>query len=126
MKLFIHILIVAAIITAGISPACAFISGKNYIEICNADGQVKKIALPADKNPLANLDTSSSNHSSDHKLKDDCGFCFASSHSKALKNVVLVLEKPQFNRFINVGSGTFILKGQSNYGFLARAPPLSS
>lgn len=67
---------ILALVTAGVSPACAFISGKmTMIEICGADG-LMKIAVPADQVP----DTGDQQHQQSY----DCGFCIAQVTGKAL------------------------------------------
>lgn len=76
MRPFVHFLVVCALILAGISPACAFISGQTTImEICTAQG-VKQITI----NDPAPADTTH-----DKKSGDDCMFCFAQAHGKSLK-----------------------------------------
>lgn len=68
-------LMILALVTAGVSPACAFISGKmTMIEICSVDGMMK-VAVPADQAP----DTGDQ-----HQRSYDCGFCIAHVTGKAL------------------------------------------
>src|SRR5262245_42652768 len=76
MRNILHIFLILAFVLSGISPACAFISGKSSleIEICTAEG-LKKVSLPGDQ--------PAEEH--EHKKKDDCGFCFAQSHLKSAK-----------------------------------------
>ncbi len=70
MRYLLHFLLILSIISATVSPACAFIGGKNggnFIEICAADGSLKTIPAPAGfefpaKQPVHNV----------HKL---CDFC---------------------------------------------------
>lgn len=73
--MWLQCLIIIALVTAGVSPACAFISGKTtMIEICGGDG-VTKVAVPADQAP----DTA------DHDRQGhDCGFCLAHATGKAI------------------------------------------
>lgn len=74
-NIFVQCLVILALVTAGVSPACAFISGKTtMIEICSDDG-VTKVAVPADQAP----DTA------DHDRQGhDCGFCLAHATGKAI------------------------------------------
>lgn len=66
---------ILALVTAGVSPACAFISGKmTMIEICGVDGMMK-IAVPADEAP---------DQPASHDGGYDCGFCIAQTSVKAL------------------------------------------
>ena len=68
-------LVIFALVTAGVSPACAFISGKmTMIEICGADGMMK-VAVPADELP---------DEGAKHERAPDCGFCIAHASGKAL------------------------------------------
>lgn len=66
---------ILALVTAGVSPACAFISGKmTMIEICGVDGMIQ-VSVPADQAPDA----------ADHdQQKYDCGFCLAHATGKAI------------------------------------------
>ncbi len=70
---FLHIIIAIAIFTSAISPACAFISGKETIEICTAFG-VKTIEI----------DTQSPDDTTQNSMHmmPDCMFCFALSSPK--------------------------------------------
>lgn len=66
-------LIVFALITATISPACAFtVNAKGYIEICAADGTIKRIAVTDRFNPLAEQQKQNSSH---HAKDKQCDFC---------------------------------------------------
>lgn len=72
----VHLVIILALLSAGISPACAFVSGKmTLIEICSAEGLVT-ISIPAD-DAKGQTDI-------DHKRSYDCGFCLMQSSSKGL------------------------------------------
>lgn len=75
-NIFMQCLLICALVTVGISPACAFIAGKmTMIEICGADGLVN-VAVPADEAP---------GHDAGHERPGhDCGFCIAQSMSKAV------------------------------------------
>lgn len=74
-NIFLQCLMILALVTAGVSPACAFISGKmTMIEICGADG-LMKVSVPADQAP----DTGD-----EHPQTYDCGFCIAQVTGKAL------------------------------------------
>ncbi len=74
----LNVLIILALITVGISPACKFISGQSFIEICSDDG-VKTIAVDADQTPIQQSDN--------HKYKSDkkCPFCLAFGKIKISK-----------------------------------------
>jgi hypothetical protein len=75
-NIFLQCLMVLALVTAGVSPACAFIAGKmTMIEICGADG-LMKISVPAENAP-------DSGHQQ-HDQQFDCGFCIAHAAGKGL------------------------------------------
>lgn len=83
MRFYIQILGLAALVLSGISPACAFVSGKiSLIEICTADGDIKTI--PAEGETPA----------SHHDAKPDCAFCFAQSHFKPVLAAPLLVPVP--------------------------------
>lgn len=75
MRNFIHALAILSLVTAFISPACKFISGK-WIEICAADGSLQTIAVTDDRAPPE------APAKSRHKKPDSCAFCFAQTHIK--------------------------------------------
>ena len=77
---FLHIVLIFAFLTAGISPACAFISGGNgqFIEICAADGLLKRIKVSDDYQPLG--EESQRPLPSHSYKKTDCSFCFTNAH----------------------------------------------
>lgn len=79
LRHFGFLLLILALISAGISPACAFISGKtSLIEICTADGGIKTIAVTEDGRQTPIPDTA------DHKSKKaDCIFCFNAGTAKS-------------------------------------------
>lgn len=79
----IFFVLILAIASAGMSPACAFMSGKtSLIEICTADGSVKTIAVPADQAPAD--ESSDHEKSQSGKTGKNCAFCFAQDHQKSI------------------------------------------
>ncbi|MGH1398137.1 MAG: hypothetical protein ACRBCT_02885 [Alphaproteobacteria bacterium] len=76
VKLYISVFTMLAIFMAGISPACAFISGKGMIEICAADGSVQQIEADGAFDPFAE-DVPLSEHL---EAMEQCSFCFAAAH----------------------------------------------
>jgi hypothetical protein len=74
---WLNILLIAAFVFAGISPACKFISGQtSLIEICTSEG----IKLVAEQAPPANEANDTKDH--DHKKPEHCAFCFSSAKIK--------------------------------------------
>lgn len=74
-NILVQCLMILALVTAGVSPACAFISGKmTMIEICGVDG-LTQISVPVSQAP----DTA------DHdRHAHDCGFCLNHATGKAI------------------------------------------
>lgn len=72
--IWLNFLILLAFISAGVSPACKFISGQsNLVEICGVDG-IKTIRLAADELPPEPV-----HHD---KVSEGCEFCIAGAHVK--------------------------------------------
>lgn len=89
-KFFVHLLLVLALVSAGISPACKFIAGQyDVLEICGAHG-AKTVLVPASQSPVQKQDNT------DHH-KQDCAFCFASGHVKAATATPVVYLSPLEN-----------------------------
>lgn len=78
-NILLQSLMILALVTAGVSPACAFISGKmTLIEICGVDG-LTQVVVPADQAPSS---------PDPHSSQPDCGFCIAQGGTKALTTAV--------------------------------------
>lgn len=123
-RLFVHLLLIAAFVTAGISPACAFISGgQSLIEICAADGSVKTISVPAAQSPLAVAGQSAPAPAPHHsQLKDQCAFCFTAAQGQALAALPPTLSRPPLERTTAAPDFSAPLKFSSS-AHSARAPP---
>jgi hypothetical protein len=75
-RIFLNIFIMLAVIGAGISPACKFISRQStWMEICGAEG-IKKILVAADDVPA--------DENKDHARDDTCAFCFTHASVKII------------------------------------------
>lgn len=74
---------VLSFVLASISPACEFISGKTFAEICGADGTIKSAAIPDDL--LTYLPKGSQQEKEQHHVSNDCSFCFAQTHLDQLQ-----------------------------------------
>lgn len=124
-KIYIHVLVVFAIIGAGISPACAFISGNMaFIEICAADGSIQRVEVDAAFDPFAEGSQDSGPISTEHlEAMEKCPFCFSASHQKygVVRSADFVfLPSPAY---IRVGAGSFVPASYRAYDFYARGPP---
>lgn len=113
MRNALHVFLALAFILSGISPACAFISGKSSIEIeiCTADG-LKTVTLPGDA------------PAESHEKKNDCAFCFAQTHLKTAKaDAVLVSYVPKIFDGRNVSISSAQVQRFELAALSPRAPP---
>lgn len=79
LRHFSFLLVILALISAGISPACVFISGKtSLIEICTADGGVRTVAVTEDGRQITPFD-----HQDHKNAKTDCAFCLNAAAAKS-------------------------------------------
>lgn len=120
VKFWVYLLIIAALASAGISPACAFVSGKtSLIEICAADGSLKTIAVDENQNPI-----DPAQHS--HKAQKDCAFCFSNAHSPASLAKAPMITAPLRTAYLEIGSGSAIPITRTNKAFESTGPPIHS
>lgn len=76
LRHFSFLLVILALVSAGISPACAFISGKtSLIEICAADGEIKTVAVTEDGRQVQ--------PGAQDKAGNDCVFCLNAATAKS-------------------------------------------
>lgn len=118
--IYIHIFVLAAFVLSGISPACAFVSGKSFAEICGADGTIQTVEIDADLLPFLPDDEPAED---EHLAQIDCGFCFAASNLKqfsAAQNDTLVSKSA---RYIQLSSGVYAPAGQDLKPYNSQGPP---
>lgn len=125
MKCFIHTLLIFAFVTLGVSPACAFTGGaKHWIEICAADGTLKRIKVDAAQSPFS--DETQQEQEPLLSYYQDCAFCFSQAHLKALgareQNVAL---PALLTGYVKLSSGISALHSLERTPAQARAPPAS-
>jgi hypothetical protein len=116
MRRYVHVLVILAVILSGISPACAFVSGKSssIIEICTADG-MKTVKVPGEQSPEQKP-----------AKTIDCGFCFAQTHLKsASAPVALIAYIPQFFPDVVFSETSVQVEKFELAALSARAPPTS-
>lgn len=120
-KKFAALFILIAVISAPISPACAFLSGDhdNVIELCSADGSIQTIVV--DPVTGQRLPANQTEHSD--QVKKDCGFCFLQSHFKSQ-----TASDTHINAFIHgdyliTSAGTVIPNRLAIAYYQAQAPP---
>lgn len=123
MKFFLQCLVVLAIVTAGISPACAFVGGKtSWIEICGADGNVHKIEVSADLDPTAQDDSPVLHNDQ----QESCGFCLLHANGKLVKPEPVSIAKPLPPTYLAISAGTYVPVSLRLQTAQPRAPPALS
>ena len=118
---YLHIFMVAAFLMSSISPACAFISGKSWGEICGADGSIKQVEIPAEL--LAYLPEDEQQQPSQLQNQMDCSFCFMSSNLTADIPAKIVFVFPVYAGYLAQGSGSYVPLGQSLKPYDSQGPP---
>ncbi len=122
-RFYISVLVMVAIFFVGISPACAFISGKSMIDICAPDGTVQSVEVDARFDPFAEPAPDPQDHL---EAMEKCPFCFVSTHhAYGLSDEVSLVFAMQ-PRYIAVGAGSFIPDTQNLRAFQPRGPPVFS
>ena len=127
MQFFIRLALILALVSASVSPACAFIAGKQqpvYIEICAADGSLQKVAVPAAFKALAEPDQH--NQHPYQTLTDICDFCILHA---SLHQAINAAEPAIFIAVADAGvhfySNQSSVRARPELAALsARAPPL--
>lgn len=124
MKFFVQMLVIFAIVTAGISPACAFVNGgKGVIQICDSEGIVKNIEVPEEYLPFLPDEKQTKEHENAVK---DCSFCMFSAASKTFKTQSFPITVSLRSGYLVTGSGSLISQSLEYKPFLARGPPAIS
>lgn len=135
MRFLTQLLVIMALVTAGISPACAFVgAGKAMMEICASDGSVKRVAMPDGFEEL--LPTASENATEVdggdgpddlyYSAIDQCVFCMFQSSGKTLASAVGALKVQDYAASVALA---FVQNDPDEGGysaFSARAPPYYS
>lgn len=118
----VWLLVVLGLVTARISPACAFISGQSvsFIEICTSQG-IEKVAVTDDRN------SASQPGQSHHKTASQCDFCFSAQTGKTLTVDFIVADLP--TSFVQIAG--YAVQNSSFHSLtarraMARAPPVFS
>jgi len=127
MKFFIQVLIVFALTSAGISPACNFINGNSengWIQICASDGTIKNVKVDADQLPFS--DKGEAPASQEHMALDDCAFCFSHTNGKTLAVNAVKISNPIQYSYLKISGGIFAPKLLNARIYQPRAPPVFS
>ena len=114
----LNLIVMLAVITLQISPACAFNNGStsSWIEICTANGTIEYVAT-TDKTTQSDDQT--------HTAKQQCSFCFthATQALADLDKAVHTYTAAITSEYIAAGSGSLIYKAYSALNYQTRAPP---
>ncbi len=122
-RFYITVLTMVAIFFVGISPACAFISGKSMIEICAPDGTLQSVEVDASLDPFAKPAPDPQQHL---EAMEKCPFCFAQTHQKYGVASAFVLGSVSLPDYIAVGAGTSLPLSLSLNAYDSRGPPVFS
>lgn len=122
-RFYISVLVMVAIFFVGISPACAFISGKSYIEICAPDGTLQSVEVDSSLDPFAAPAPDPQQHL---EAMEKCPFCFAQTHQKYGISSDLIISFVSQPHYIVVGAGTSLPLSLSLNAYDSRGPPVFS
>ncbi len=121
-KIYIHALVICAVIMAGISPACAFSAGKGAIEICAPDGTLQIIEVDAAFDPF-----SKPMPLSEHlEAMEQCPYCFSADKFKSYDLQYGIRYFQALPRYVAVSAGIFVPEGLNRPVYRSRAPPVFS
>ncbi len=114
-RAFISAIMIIALVSALVSPACAFVNGSmDVFEICSSNGDVQTISVQGE----------APSQRSAHKAQPDCAFCFATAHAKPFAadstTVPLAL---QASRYIKISVGVIAPRSLALRPYQSRAPP---
>ena len=118
-KFHIHALVIVSIIMVGISPACAFISGKSMIEICAPDGTIEKVEVDSAFDPFAETMPLSEHL----EAMEQCSYCFQFDKVKAHTIDAELYSINALPRYVFVSQGTAIPLGSTRTLYQPRGPP---
>lgn len=128
MKFFIQVLIVFALTSAGISPACNFINGNGengWIQICTSDGTIKKVSIDINQAPFyQEQNQDETTHKS--AALDDCAFCLSHANGKTLMTHGALVSNPLQHSYLKISGGMFAPKSLKALNYQPRAPPVFS
>jgi hypothetical protein len=114
-RAFISVLIIFALVSALVSPACAFMNGSmSMIEICAADGSVQTVAIDTDQAPVS---------PAKHNTEKECNFCFASAHAKPISTGTIQIAPPLSSQYLQTSNGTITPARLLTPAYNAQAPP---
>lgn len=125
-RFYLNVLVVLAIIFAGISPACHFMSGKGSIEICAADGSIQIVEVDAGFDPFFIADNAPSEPTPAQELSETCPFCFVAGHQPYISVETASFDMLSNGGYLRVGGGTSAPISLASQAFQPRGPPTLS
>lgn len=128
IKKYMHIVLLAAFILSGVSPACKFISGDGVMLICGADGSVKAADIPEEflaYLPGQQRDNQQERNNAE-RMNGECGFCFASDNLKQFTVASATFPFLGAGGYLKYGSGSYVPAGQLLKPYDSQGPPLAS
>ena len=119
----LNMLLVAAFVLSGISPACKFISGETLlVEICKSDGSVETVALNYGAN---GEEPTRDNPEHAPEMKNDCAFCFSHTNLQSLAGTDFNVLTPIYNGQDGMlARGEDIARHSANHLYAPRGPPV--
>lgn len=134
-RLIITVLIIGGVLTAGISPACQFISGQSvkpgFIQICTAFG-IKTVPAPDGFEDSDNKNPGDINpgdgKDNGNNIADECPFCLSSKINMAAgdASTAITVSISTWSVSFALPLSMGILRGKAPAYFQARAPPFFS
>jgi len=108
------LLLLLSFFTAGISPACHFVSGKILMEICKADGSIETVEMPVEERQQRHA-----------KAQTDCAFCFSSANLKPFISAGDKALSLKGSHYIKLSGGVYVPSGLTLKSYNAQGPPVS-
>lgn len=121
-RFILQSLIILAMVFAGVSPACHFVSGKSFIEICAADGSVQRVEVDGALDPFAEPLKPHPQSS----ITDTCPFCFTSTNQDDVAAQSAGLAFDALSRYVAVGVRTLVPVDLARSNYNPRGPPVFS
>ncbi len=80
MKFYVQLLLIFALVSATVSPACQFISGQSLMELCGTFENKQASVDPALIDFFASKDSDEEPQEKPQIALTDCAFCFSYTH----------------------------------------------
>lgn len=124
----IQIFVIAALVSAMISPACHFMGGgKLFMALCGVQDTLALAAVPEEFKPYL-LDQGQQQEPSPQKQPvEDCSFCqFAATQAGFVPDIGIIAAFFDVTKTSPIGAGATVFVSQSRTAPPARGPPVFS